>query len=175
MKDFERENISRSWVKTISPSKNEKEQFIISPPKNGKEQFTIHHRKTEKSNSLFHHRIMKKSNSPFHHRKTEKIILPFHHCKMEKSILPFDQQNLHRKKKKSKYQINRTQDHNIQSCHRRKRNAIRRKSVGNTGNMTRENHHRATVLICLTTVITDASDVRGRATGKSIWSNYAHV
>ena len=42
----------------------------------------------------------------------------------------------------------------------RKRNAIRRKIVVNTGKMTRQTHHLATILIRPTIVITDASDAR---------------
>ena len=57
----------------------------------------------------------------------------------------------------------------------KKRNAIRRQSIGNTGKMTRLTHHRATIVIRQTTVITYANNVRARAIGQIIQSNYAHV
>ena len=47
--------------------------------------------------------------------------------------------------------------------------------VVNTGKMTRQTHQQATIMILPRTVITDASDVRGKATGKRIRSHYAHV
>ena len=62
--------------------------------------------------------------------------------------------------------MTRTQTHNFQTLHQRKRNATRRKSVGNIGKMTRQTHHQAAILIRPTTVIKYASDARGRATGK---------
>ena len=53
-----------------------------------------------------------------------------------------------------------TQTHHCQNHHQRKRNAIRRKSVRNTGKITCQTHHQATIMIRPTTVITDANDVR---------------
>ena len=93
----------------------------------------FHH---QKINSPFHHGKMENRNSPFHHKKVENINSPFHHRKMEKRISPFqilshwhNQQNFQRKMKKGTYQGIRTQTHNCQTSHQRKRNAIRRKSV----------------------------------------------
>ena len=80
-----------------------------------------------------------------------------------------------RKMKKRTSQMNRTQNYHSQTRHRRKRNAIRRKNVVNTGNMTRQTHHRVAIMIRPMTVIIDASDVKRRAIGKRIQSNYAHI
>ena len=52
------------------------------------------------------------------------------------------------------------------------RNAITRKSVVNTRNRTNQTHRQA-IPIRLTTVTTDARNVKIRAIGKSILSNYA--
>ena len=73
------------------------------------------------------------------------------------------------------YQMTLNQNHHCYTIHQRKRNAIIRKSVVNIGKMTRQTHHRATILICPTTLITDASDVIGKAIRKRFQSNYAHV
>ena len=50
----------------------------------------------------------------------------------------------------------------------RERNAIIIKSVEKTRRMTCQTHHRATILIHPTIVITDANNVRGRAIEKSV-------
>ena len=71
--------------------------------------------------------------------------------------------------------MTRTHTHNFQTCHQKKINAIRRKIVGNTGMMTRQTHHRVTILIRRTTVITDANKLRGGAVRKGIRLNYANV
>ena len=55
------------------------------------------------------------------------------------------------------------------------KNAIRRKSIKNTGKMTRQIHRQVTTLIRSTTVITDARNLRRKAIEKSIRSNNAHV
>ena len=57
----------------------------------------------------------------------------------------------------------------------KKKKHDKKKSVVKTGKMTRQTHHRATVLIRPKTVITDANNVRGKEIGKMIRSNYAHV
>ena len=64
--------------------------------------------------------------------------------------------------------MTRIQTHQRQACHQRKGNATRRKSVVYTGRMTHQTHCQATIMICPTTVITDASDVGRKATGKRI-------
>ena len=65
--------------------------------------------------------------------------------------------------------------HRCQTRHRRKINAIRRKSVVKTEKMTRQTHLQATNLNLPMAVIIYARDIKRRAVGKSIWSNYAHV
>ena len=77
--------------------------------------------------------------------------------------------------KKGKYQMTRTQTHHFQTHNQIKTDAIRRKSVVNTGKITRQTHNQATILIHPKTVVTDAHDVRGKVIGKSIRSNYYHV
>ena len=72
------------------------------------------------------------------------------------------------KMEKGTYQMILTQNHHCQYGHRRKINAIRRKIVINTGNMTHQTHHRATIIIRPTIVITDANYVTGKATGRGI-------
>ena len=108
--------------------------------------------------------------SSFHHRNMNS---PFHHQKMEKSISPFqimshwhNQRNFQRKMKKGTDQMTHTQTHHCKTRHQRKINAIRIKDVVNTVKMTRQTHHRATIRIRLTTVITDASNVIGKAIKK---------
>ena len=61
-----------------------------------------------------------------------------------------------------------TQKHHCQTRHQRKRNVIRRKSVVNTGEMTRQTHHQATIMTQLKTVNTDVSNASGKAIGKRI-------
>ena len=68
-----------------------------------------------------------------------------------------------RKIKKSTYYMTQTHNHYCQNRHQRKINAIRRKIPGKTRKMTRQTHHRATILIRPMKVITDASDVRRRS------------
>ena len=63
---------------------------------------------------------------------------------------------------KMTYQMTRTQNHHRQTHHQRKRKATRRKSVVNTGDMTRQTHNQPTILILQMTVITDTSYVRGK-------------
>ena len=108
--------------------------------------------------------IVLKIITSFNHRKTEKIISPFHHSKMKKSISPFH----HSKTKRGILQTTRTQNHHFQTHYQRKINVIRRKSVVNKGKMTRQTHHRATILILPTEVITEANDGRGKAIEKRI-------
>ena len=104
------------------------------------------------------------SISPFHQRKMEK------RTNQHQRISPFQQSKM----EKCTYQINRTQTHHCNTRHRRKINTIRRNSVVNTGKIICQNHCQATILIRPMILITDASDVRGRAIRKSIRSNYAH-
>ena len=88
--------------------------------------------------------------------------------------------------KKSTYQRNRSHTHHRQTHHRanliflmtantgniKARDAIKRKSVGNAQNRTRQTYRRAT-LICPTKVIIKSRDaIRRRATGKRTISNY---
>ena len=79
------------------------------------------------------------------------------------------------KMEKGTYQMTQIQAHHFQTRYQRKINVIRRKSVVNTGNMTCQTHHRATIIIRPKTVITDASYTGGTLIGKRIRSNYAHV
>ena len=72
------------------------------------------------------------------------------------------------KMKKGTYHITRTQTHHCHTCHQRKINAMRRKSVIKTGKMTRQTHLRATILTCPMTVVTGSSDIKIRAIGKMI-------
>ena len=60
-----------------------------------------------------------------------------------------------------------THNHYCQNRHQRKINAIRRKILGKTRKMTRQTHHRATILIRPMTVITDASDIKRRSIRKN--------
>ena len=55
-----------------------------------------------------------------------------------------------------------------------KNKSIRRKSVVNTRNRTPQTRRQA-ILILPTTVTTEASDVKRRAIGKRVRSNYPHV
>ena len=85
------------------------------------------------------------------------------------------------KKEKRMYHRTQSQTYHFQTHHRTnlirqmipvtanqtKINAIQRKSVGNTGNRSRQTHRRA-ILIRPATVTTDASDVKRRVTGKRI-------
>ena len=73
------------------------------------------------------------------------------------------------------YQMTRTHNHYCQTRHQRKKIVIRRKSVKNTGKMTRQTHHQASILISPMTVIADSSNVRRGDIGKKIRSNYAQV
>ena len=63
------------------------------------------------------------------------------------------------------YQMTWTKNHDHQTCHQIKINAIRRKSVVNTKKMTRQTNFRATILIRPTTVNADTSGVREKAFG----------
>ena len=51
----------------------------------------------------------------------------------------------------------------------------KKQNVVNIRKMTRQTHHRATILIRPMTMITDKSDIRGNMMEKKIRSNYAHV
>ena len=108
----------------------------------------------------------------FHWHDEQKI---FYWHNQYISSYSHDQRKFQRKMKMSTYQTTWTQNHHHQTRHQRKRNAIRRKSIVNTGKMTRQTHHRATILIRPMTVITEASDAKRRAIRKRIPSNYAQL
>ena len=76
-----------------------------------------------------------------------------------------------KKLKKGTYQMTRIHTYHRHTCNQRKINVIRKKSVRNTGKMTCQTHHQASIPIRLTTVITDASNVRRKAIGKRIRKN----
>ena len=57
----------------------------------------------------------------------------------------------------------------------KKKTRDNKKSAVNKGNMISHTHNQAMILICPTTVTTDASNVRRKAIGKRIISSYAHV
>ena len=59
-----------------------------------------------------------------------------------------------------------TKTHHFQTHHKRKRNVIRIRSIKNTGEMTRQTNYQGTILICLTTVITDTNDSRNKSARK---------
>ena len=66
-------------------------------------------------------------------------------------------------------------DPSLSDSSSKKKKRDKKKSVINTGKMTRQTHHRSTILVHPTTVVIDVSEVRGRAIRKSMRSNYAHV
>ena len=125
---------------TISPQKNEKQHFIISPHQNGKNNFTL---------------------SPSQNGKQNFTISSSQNGKEYFTISP--QQN-----EKEKLQHDPDVDPSLSYLSSDKRNAIKRRSVVNTGKMTHQTHHRATIMIHPTTTITDTNDVRGKATEKMI-------
>ena len=97
-----------------------------------------------------------------------------------------DQRNLQREREKRTYQRTRSYTHHCQTHHRvnlicqitaitenpKAINVIKIKSVGNTRNKTRQNHHQAiTILLIIVTIDLIYAKIR-RATEKRIPSNY---
>ena len=119
-----------------------------------KKKRSFHHFTTEKWKIEFHHFTTVKRKRSFHHFTTTKWRRAFHHFTIAKT--------------KGHVPDDPGIDPSLSGSSLKKKKRDRKKSVRNTGNVTHKTHHRSTIMVRPTIVITDTNDVRGKAIRKSI-------